>query len=57
MKLKKKLARLLCGLLCLCLCLSACKKEVASTTTAPEATPKDAIYTISLKTADRKSVV
>ncbi len=51
MKFNKKLARLLCGLLCLCLCLSACKKETATTTTATQEPPKDAIYTITLKTA------
>lgn len=52
MKMNKKLARLLCGLLCLCLCLSACKKDpVATTTQAAEGTPKDVIYTITLKTA------
>lgn len=51
MNLTKKLARLLCGLLCLCLCLSACKKEVGPATTDPQATSKDVIYTISLKTA------
>lgn len=51
MKFNKNLARLLCGLLCLCLCLSACKKETATTTTPGQENPKDAIYTITLKTA------
>ena len=46
-----KIARLLCGLLCLCLCLSACQKGVDSTTNSTDAKPKDAIYTISVRTA------
>ena len=51
MKMNKNLTRLLCGLLCLCLCLSACKKEEPGTTTGAVENPKDAIYTISLKSA------
>ena len=51
MKHRKNLTRLLCCLLCLCMCLSACKKAPEPTTTAPEQTPKDAIYTVTLKTA------
>lgn len=52
MRLNKKMMRLICGLLCMCLCLCACKKEPAATTTqAAESNPKDAIYTITLKTA------
>ena len=49
MKINKQLTRLLCALLCLSLCLSACKKN--DPTTAPATgLPKDAIYTITVKT-------
>ena len=41
---------LLCCLLCLCLCLSACKNEGPTSTAAAEPV-KDAIYTITVKTA------
>lgn len=51
MKMNKKIARLVCGLLCLCLCLSACRDAVDPTTTGTNAKPKDAIYTISVKSA------
>ena len=51
MKHRKNLTRLLCCLLCLCMCLSACKKAPEPTTTAPKEPPKDAIYTVTLKTA------
>lgn len=51
MKHRKNLTRLLCCLLCLCMCLSACKKAPETTTTAPQENAKDAIYTITLKTA------
>ena len=52
MKFNKKMIRVICGLLCLCLCLGACKKGPDATTTQPvQNNPKDAIYTISLKTA------
>ena len=50
MKQYKNLSRLICCLLCLCLCLSACKRE-ADTTTDPLENLKDAIYTVTLKTA------
>lgn len=51
MKMNKKIARLVCGLLCLCLCLSACRDTVDPTTTGTVGKPKDAIYTVSVKTA------
>ena len=50
MKKNKKILRLVCGMLCLCMCLSACRKNDNPTTAAVD-TPKDAIYTISVKTA------
>ncbi len=50
MTMNRKLAGLLCCLLCLCLCLSACKKDDPTTVPTTQL-PKDAIYTITAKTA------
>lgn len=51
MKTNRTITRLLCALLCLCLCLSACRNDADPTTTGGAENPKDAIYTISVKTA------
>ncbi len=50
MKHNNKIAALLCCLLCVCLCLSACKTN-GPTSTAATQPPKDAIYTINVKSA------
>lgn len=50
MKKNQKYIGLLCCLLCLCLCLSACKTDGPTSTAATEPA-KDAIYTITVKTA------
>ena len=50
MKKYNKYLSLLCCLLCVCLCMSACNQENAATTAATEPA-KDAIYTITVKTA------
>ena len=50
MKRNNKITVLLCALLCLSLCLSACQKDRPTTPSATQP-PKDAIYTITVKTA------
>lgn len=50
MKKNQKYFGMLCCLLCLCLCLSACKNDGPTSTAATEPV-KDAIYTITVKTA------
>lgn len=50
MKMNKNILRLACGLLCLCLFLTACGKNDAPSTSEVEK-PRDAIYTVSVKTA------
>lgn len=50
MKKNNKYIGLLCCLLCVCLCLAACKQDSPTTTVATEPA-KDAIYTITVKTA------
>ena len=50
MKHNRKIAALLCCILCLCLFLTACKNEEPTTAPTTQA-PKDAIYTVTAKTA------
>ena len=50
MKHNRKIAALLCWLLCLCLFLTACKTDGPTTVPTTQA-PKDAIYTVTAKTA------
>ena len=50
MKHNRKIAALLCCLLCLCMVLTACKTDSPTTVPTTQA-PKDAIYTVTAKTA------